>query len=85
MEQLRIPKIDAPSDVEKIAQIRSYLYQLIPQLQVILSELEGEKIASASGGDVCNISVGNNKDTYTLEIAPSGMTYKKNGSVLWKK
>ena len=85
MEQLRNPKIDAPTDKEKIAQIRSYLYQLIPQLQMILSELEGEKIASVSGGDVCNISVGNGRDTYTLEITPSGMSYKKNGTALWKK
>lgn len=87
MIELRMPKIDAPSDREQIAQIKSYLYQLIPQLQMYLEMLEGadSSVSASSQGDAVKISVSSARDVYTLEASPSGITYSKNGSVLWRK
>lgn len=40
--QLRLPNINAPTEREQIAQIRSYLYQFIPQLQFILDNIPND-------------------------------------------
>jgi hypothetical protein len=42
-EKLRIPKIEG-TDKEKIAQIRGYLYQLVPQLNRELENIQYEKM-----------------------------------------
>lgn len=38
MAELRLPNLNAPTDREMLSQIRSYLYQLVPQLQWALNE-----------------------------------------------
>lgn len=89
MIELRMPKIDAPSDREQLAQIKSYLYQLIPQLQMHLEKLKGAdssaRVSASAQGDVVKISVSSARDSYTIEASPGGIIYTKNGSVLWKK
>lgn len=89
MIELRMPKIDAPSDREQLAQIKSYLYQLIPQLQMYLEMLGGAdssaRVSASAQGDVVKISVSSARDSYTIEASPGGIIYTKNGSVLWKK
>ena len=39
MTKLRLPNINGQSEAEQIAQIKSYLYALIPELQFILEQL----------------------------------------------
>jgi hypothetical protein len=40
MIELRYPKIDAPTDGEKIEQMRRYLHQLVDQLQIVFLEID---------------------------------------------
>lgn len=40
MIEFRYPKIDAPTDSGKIEQMKSYLHQLVDQLQIALLELD---------------------------------------------
>ena len=37
-EKLPYPKLDAPTDSGKLEQLRSYLYQLVEQLNLLLDE-----------------------------------------------
>lgn len=40
MSELRLPKIDAPTEKEQIVQIKNYLFQLVEQLQFVLNDVE---------------------------------------------
>lgn len=40
--ELRIPNINGATDKEQIAQIKSYLYQLVEQLQFILNTIDNQ-------------------------------------------
>lgn len=40
MIEFRYPKIDAPTESGKIEQMKSYLHQLVDQLQIALLELD---------------------------------------------
>ena len=93
MMDLRLPSI-AGTDREQLAQIRSYLYQLIPQLQWILDGVEKTldaqgKISAAvvveGGEEILRISVSDSDAVFVLEATRSGIAYKKNGTVIWKK
>lgn len=39
---LRKPNINGPTDKEQIAQIKSYLYQMVEQLQFIIDTLDNQ-------------------------------------------
>lgn len=45
MMEFRYPKIDAPTESGKIEQMKSYLHQLVDQLQIL--SLEIDKISNA--------------------------------------
>lgn len=57
--QLRLPNITAPNEAGQLLQVKSYLYQLVEQLNVALTTVEGQasaavtqaKAAASAGGD----------------------------------
>lgn len=59
--EIRYPNITAQDGASQLAQIRSYLYQLIPQLQYALSELDG----ATSGAVVLSQKTGSKLDEVT--------------------
>lgn len=84
--ELRLPNISG-TDEEQLAQIRSYLYQLIPQLQWMFQSMSISASVQKDGNtEVCCISIKSPpEDTFTLELTSSGMVFKKNNNILWKK
>jgi hypothetical protein len=91
MAELRLPNISG-TDREQLTRIRSYLYQLIPELQFLLENIESKLDSSASATvlredntEVCRITVKATEGTFTLDLTPSNIIYKKNGKILWKK
>ena len=40
--ELRMPNIKGATDAEQIAQIKSYLYQIVEQLQFIIDTLDNQ-------------------------------------------
>lgn len=42
-EYLKMPRIDGRTDAEQIQQLKSYLYQMVQQLNYLISELENKK------------------------------------------
>lgn len=46
--ELRMPSITAPTEREQLAQIRSYLYQIVPQLQWALNNINPTGVSSES-------------------------------------
>lgn len=96
--ELRLPNFTAQNELELLNQIRSYLYQLVPQLEWAFNNLdtssvsEPSNIAKVSGGvqteggiEICRFKVAKGNDIYELSCTPLGMTYSKNGTILWTK
>ena len=66
--ELRIPSITATTDREQLSQIRSYLYQFIPQLQWALNTLESTG-ASTSVVKQIQHNVGGKAEAFDSQVA----------------
>jgi hypothetical protein len=69
--ELRTPSITAPTDRERLAQITSYLYQLVPQLQWALDNLDDKVLANDKSSKSIESTSPPTQETYWTNLGLS--------------